>query len=76
MVDSVFQLIDLNGNDEINFYEFCTATMDERKILKRSNLKAAFALLDSSKNGQIEFDELSRHLERVDSNEKRSFGGG
>jgi calcium-dependent protein kinase len=49
---------DIDGNGNIEFSEFCTATMDKRKMLSVDRLKAAFSIFDKDGSGYISFEEI------------------
>jgi len=40
------QSLDLDGNGVVDFTEFITAAINKATLLKKDNLKAAFALID------------------------------
>ena len=43
--------VDTNDDGRIDFEEFCNATYDRRKLLNEKNLRIAFDLFDSNKDG-------------------------
>lgn len=62
LAEQIFRDIDADASGTISFNEFCTAAMDQRKLLQRSKLRAAFKLLDVDQNGSVDFDELCKAM--------------
>ena len=60
--DNIIKTVDFDNNGSIEFSEWCTATMDKRKMLSKERLKAAFNAFDTNGNGQISFDEVRQLL--------------
>ena len=58
----VFSAADMDGNGEIDFDEWCTATINKNELLNDKNLKAAFALFDKDGGGTIEAAEVASIL--------------
>ena len=56
--DKIMANIDFDDNGSIEFTEWCTATMDKRKMLSKERLKAAFNIFDQNGNGSISFEEV------------------
>ena len=56
--DKIMANIDFDYNGSIEFTEWCTATMDKRKMLSKERLKAAFNIFDQNGNGSISFEEV------------------
>lgn len=56
--DKIMANIDFDDNGSIEFTEWCTATMDKRKLLSKERLKAAFSIFDQNGNGSISFEEV------------------
>ena len=60
--EHIFKTVDFDNNGSIEFTEWCTATMDKRKMLSKERLRAAFNIFDQNGNGQISFDEVKKLL--------------
>lgn len=54
----IFDIADIDKNGYLEFNEWCTATMNKRKMLKRPHLQAAFKMLDRDNSGTISYDEV------------------
>ena len=54
----IFTVADVDENGYLEFDEWCTATMDKRKMLKKPRLMAAFKMLDKDNSGSISYDEV------------------
>ena len=50
----------MDANGFIEFSEFCTASMNKRKMLSEERLKAAFDLFDTDGSKQISFEEVKK----------------
>ena len=61
-VDRIMKVADFDDNGTIEFSEFCTASMDKRKMLSNQRLKAAFDMFDTDGSGQISFEEVKKLL--------------
>mmetsp|Transcript_30672 Transcript_30672/g.30309 ORF Transcript_30672/g.30309 Transcript_30672/m.30309 type:complete len:258 (+) Transcript_30672:687-1460(+) len=57
-VKKIMKEVDSDKSGFIDYTEFLKATMDQRRLMSVSNLKAAFALFDKDKNGTITKKEL------------------
>ena len=60
--ERVFEVADLDGNGYLEFNEWCTATMDKQKLLKRPRLHAPFRMMDKDNSGSISYEELKNIL--------------
>ena len=69
MVDAMFNAVDLDGNDCIDYTEFVMATMNEKDLITNDKLKAAFRLFDKDNSGTISPDEIRKAL-GIDSSDK------
>jgi len=56
--ENIMKTVDFDDNGSIEFTEWCTATMDKRKMLSKDRLRAAFNIFDTNQNGSISFDEV------------------
>lgn len=57
-----FTQADQDGNGEIDFGEWCAATINKRQLLNETNLKAAFQLFDRDNGGSISAQEVAEIL--------------
>jgi len=46
--EKIMQTVDFDDNGSIEFTEWCTATMDKRKMLSKERLRAAFNIFDAN----------------------------
>lgn len=61
--NNMFKMADFDGSGTIEFSEWCTATMDKRKMLTSKRLKAAFDMFDENGNGTIDYQEVKKLLD-------------
>ena len=61
--EEIFKLADFDANGTLEFSEWCTATMDKRKMLTKQRLKAAFDMFDENGNGTIDYLEVKKLLD-------------
>ena len=54
----IFEIADLDNNGYLEFNEWCTATINKSKLLKRPRLHAAFKMLDKDGGGTISYAEV------------------
>lgn len=52
----------MDGTGDIDFGEWCTATINKNAILNDANLRAAFTLFDKDGGGTIEAEEIAAIL--------------
>ena len=52
-VDNIFRAVDIDGNGDIDYTEFIMATMNERDLISKKNVRAAFRLFDKGGTGSI-----------------------
>ena len=57
-VDRIFELVDVDHSNEIDFSEFVTATANRGNLLQEDKLKQAFAYYDKDNSGSISCDEI------------------
>lgn len=57
-VDRIFELVDVDHSNEIDFSEFVTATANRGNLLQEDKLKQAFEYYDKDKSGSISVDEI------------------
>jgi len=69
MVDAMFDAVDLDGNNCIDYTEFVMATMNEKDLITNEKLKAAFRLFDKDNSGTISPEEIRKAL-GIDSSDK------
>ena len=60
--NELFNLADIDGNDALDFAEWCTATINQHELHSRQNMLAAFQLFDRDGNGTIEAHEIAAIL--------------
>lgn len=61
-VDRIFELVDADHSQEIDFSEFVTATANRELLLKGEKLRQAFDYFDKDKSGSIDMDEIKQIL--------------
>lgn len=59
----VFEIADIDNDGYLEFNEWCTATMNKQKLLKRPRLHAAFKMLDKDGSGTISYEEVRELLQ-------------
>ena len=57
-VDRIFELVDVDHSNEIDFSEFVTATANRGNLLQEDKLKQAFSYYDKDNSGSISVDEI------------------
>ena len=62
--NAMFDEADFDGNGEIDFGEYCAASINKNELLNEKNLKAAFDLFDVHGTGQIAAAEIGQILGR------------
>ena len=50
-IEAMFDLVDIDRSEAIEFQEFLVAAMDHEKLISRENLTAAFKAFDENGNG-------------------------
>ena len=58
----IFNQADVDGSGEIDFGEWCTATINQVELLSEPNMLAAFKLFDKDGSGTIEAQEIAAIL--------------
>ena len=58
----IFTQADTDNNGELDFGEWCTATISSNELLNEDNMKAAFALFDKDGGGTIDASEVATIL--------------
>ena len=71
--ERVFRMADLDENGTIEFTEWCTATMDRRKILTKQRIKSVFEFFDKDGSGQISLEEIKQTLGCQNQSEGKIF---
>ena len=54
--------VDIDNSGFIDYTEFIAASIDERKLLSKQNLRVVFAMFDKDGSGSISADELNEML--------------
>ena len=57
-VDRIFELVDVDHSNEIDFSEFVTETANRGNLLQEEKLKQAFSYYDKDNSGSISVDEI------------------
>ena len=73
--NAIFDAADVDGSGEIDFSEWCTATINKNELLNEKNLKAAFQLFDKDNGGSIDAAEVAAILGNNMSKEKHVWEG-
>ena len=60
--NAIFDKADTDGSGNIDFSEWCTATINQNQLLNEGNMRAAFALFDKDGGGTIEAAEIAAIL--------------
>ena len=58
----LFKAADTDGSGEIDFGEWCTASINQNALLNETNMRAAFDLFDKDRGGTIEASEIAAIL--------------
>ena len=58
LTNKIFGSIDLDGNGDISYIEFLTATMDSKKLMTDDKLEKTFKLIDKDGDGKITIQEI------------------
>ena len=58
LTNKIFGSIDLDGNGDISYIEFLTATMDSKKLMTDDKLEKTFKLIDKNGDGKITIEEI------------------
>jgi len=61
-ISRIFDLIDIERTNELNFSDFLTVAMEKSVVLTRKNILTAFQILDMNKKGYITVEDISRCL--------------
>lgn len=52
-INAIFDKLDFNQDDKIDYYEFIAGSLDKSNVYREENLKAAFARIDADGSGSI-----------------------
>lgn len=63
---NVFQKMDLDGSDTIDYTEFCAAGLGQKTSSQDAVIWAAFKTFDTDNSGYIEQEDISRILDSAD----------
>ena len=74
-VDDIFKGIDTDSNNQIEFTEFISATLEKSQYLKEERLMEIFTALDKDKNGKISKKEVKEalHNEKISDDNIKMF---
>lgn len=73
--NEIFNQADVDGSGEIDFGEWCTATINQVELLSEPNMLAAFKLFDKDGSGTIEAQEIAAILGHNVSKEQSVWEG-
>ena len=73
--NEIFDQADVDGTGDIDFGEWCTATINKNAILNEANLRAAFTLFDKDGGGTIEASEIAAILGHNNAKEDSVWDG-
>lgn len=60
--NEVFDNADADGNGDLDFGEWCTASINQTELLNEPNMRAAFRLFDKDNGGTIDATEIAAIL--------------
>lgn len=60
--DQIFDKADVDGNGEIDFSEWCAATINKNELFCDENLREAFEFFDNDNSGTIDANEICQVL--------------
>lgn len=63
-LNAIFEKIDFNNDNEINYSEFLAATMNKEKVVSEANLNFAFHHFDVDNSGFITAQNLQEAFKR------------
>lgn len=61
-VDHLFEQLDSNGNQTIDYTEFVAAAVDKRRALNDDKIRNCFSIFDKNGDGKIELSEFKELL--------------
>ena len=61
-VDRIFEMVDVDHSNEIDFSEFVTATVNRGNLLSEEKLRKAFSYYDKDNSGSISCEEIKSVL--------------
>ena len=56
--DTVFELIDLDGDDRVDFHEFYAATINHQLLFSKQNIEKIFNCFDIDDKGYISMNDF------------------
>ena len=62
-LNQIYDKIDIDGSGKIDYSEFVVASMNEKELLSKEKLQAAFSMFDSDGGGFISKSELREVLQ-------------
>ena len=68
--DQILKGVDLNGDGVIDFQDFISACVDRRVLVKKEELKKAFQIIDTNKDGLLCIEDFKNLFNAYD-----KFGG-
>ena len=56
--DTILKGVDLNGDGVIDFQDFISACVDRKNLVQQDEVKKAFSIIDTNKDGQLTLDDF------------------
>ena len=70
-LDSILKSIDQDQNNNIEYEEFLRSFVDLKQLLTKQNLKVAYDMFDTDKNGVLTIEEIRNALGVIESDDKK-----
>jgi Ca2+-binding EF-hand superfamily protein len=61
-INALFQRVDIDKSNEIDYSEFVIATMNEKEVISGNKLQTAFKMFDKDGGGTISPEEIKQIL--------------
>ena len=56
--ETILKGVDLNGDGVIDFQDFISACVDRKNLVNQDEVKKAFQIIDTNKDGQLSLDDF------------------